>query len=125
MDAAIQRRVHRAELATCDGACDGSDPRPQSAHRRVRIAGDAVEPSPALHQLPSRIEPQQMVRFEAFHDGLSSSGWLMRILGLVVEAFVLTVLDTRHDLSLSGHIAFSACRRSARAAPAAACAAGV
>jgi hypothetical protein len=39
----------------------------------------------------------------------------MRILGPVVEAFVLTVLDTRHDLSLSGHIAFSACRRSARA----------
>jgi hypothetical protein len=40
-------------------------------------------------------------RFEAFHDGLSSSGWLMRILGPVVEAFMLTVLDTRHDLSLS------------------------
>ena len=44
-------------------------------------------------------------RLEAFHDPLSSSGRLVGIFRPVVEAFVLAVLDTRHDLTLGGTVA--------------------
>src|SRR3954452_3467 len=44
-------------------------------------------------------------RLEALHDPLSSSRRLMGILRPVVEAFVLAVLDTRHDLTLGGTVA--------------------
>jgi hypothetical protein len=36
----------------------------------------------------------------ALHDPLASSGWLMRVLRPVVQAAVLPMFDTRHDLSL-------------------------
>jgi hypothetical protein len=48
-----------------------------------------------LH-LPWRLEP--------FHDALSSSGRLMRIPRPVVGAIVLPLLDTGHDLALSGSV---------------------
>jgi hypothetical protein len=44
-------------------------------------------------------------RLEALHDPLSSSGGLMGILRPVVEAFVLAVLDARHDLPLGCGVA--------------------
>src|SRR3954465_9843375 len=44
-------------------------------------------------------------RLEALHGPLSSSRRLMGILRPVVEAFVLAVLDTRHDLTLGGTVA--------------------
>lgn len=42
---------------------------------------------------------------EAAHGSFALSGRLMRIFRLVVESFVLTVLDTWHDLPLCGCIA--------------------
>ena len=42
---------------------------------------------------------------EALHDALPSSGRLMAVLGAIVQAFVLPMLDTRHDLSLGRAIA--------------------
>src|SRR3954463_9281765 len=44
-------------------------------------------------------------RLEALHDPLSSSGRLVGILRPVVEAFVLAMLDARHDLPLGGTVA--------------------
>ena len=44
--------------------------------------------------LPRRIQP--------LHDPLSSPRRLVRILRSVIEAFVLAVLDARHDLALGG-----------------------
>jgi hypothetical protein len=42
--------------------------------------------------------------FEALHDPLASSGRLVRILRPIVEAFVLAMFDTGHDLALCGAI---------------------
>src|ERR1700752_22678 len=50
----------------------------------------------ALH-LPRRLEP--------LHDTLAAAGRLMRILGPVVEALVLPVLNAGHNLPLGGAIA--------------------
>src|SRR5271165_3809984 len=44
-------------------------------------------------------------RLEALHDPLSSASWLVGILRPVIEAFVLAVLDARHDLSLGRGVA--------------------
>jgi hypothetical protein len=44
-------------------------------------------------------------RFEAFHDPLSSSRWLMRILRPVIEAYALAMLDARHDVPLGSRVA--------------------
>jgi hypothetical protein len=44
-------------------------------------------------------------RLEAFHDPLSSSRGLVRILGPIVEAFMLAVIDAGHDLPLGGSLA--------------------
>src|SRR3954470_5286146 len=44
-------------------------------------------------------------RLEAFHDPLSSARRLMGILRPVVEAFMLPMLDTRHDRPLGGSVA--------------------
>src|SRR3954447_17741984 len=44
-------------------------------------------------------------RLESLHDPLSSSARLMGILRPVIEAFVLAVLDARHDLTLGGTVA--------------------
>jgi hypothetical protein len=49
-----------------------------------------------LH-LPRRLEP--------LHDPLSSPGRLVGILRPIVEAFVLPMLDTGHDLALGGSAA--------------------
>jgi hypothetical protein len=80
MDASIQGRVHRADLAPCDGGCDGSDPGSRSADRRVRIASDGVGPSPAPH-------------FTHYHRVLNRNKWSTRwlscrLFGLLVMAFV-------------------------------------
>jgi len=59
--------------------------------------GDLVVDGKEALDLPRRLEP--------LHDPLSSSGWLMGVFGPVVEAFVLSVLDARHDLPLGGGVA--------------------
>jgi hypothetical protein len=42
--------------------------------------------------------------FETLHDPLASSGWLVRIPRPIVEAFVVTMFDTGHDLALCRYI---------------------
>jgi hypothetical protein len=42
---------------------------------------------------------------EALHDALASSGRLMAVLRTIVQASVLSMLDTRHDLSLGCTVA--------------------
>src|SRR5690242_12220152 len=59
--------------------------------------GDLIMDGQKLLHLPRRLE--------ALHDPLSSSGRLVGILRPVVEAFVLAVLDARHDLPLGGTVA--------------------
>lgn len=59
--------------------------------------GDLVVDRKEALDLPRRLEP--------LHDPLSSSGWLMGVLGPVVETFVLSVLDAGHDLPLGGGVA--------------------
>jgi hypothetical protein len=44
-------------------------------------------------------------RLEAFHNPLSSSRRLVRVLCPIVEAFMLAVLDAGHDLPLGGSVA--------------------
>ena len=51
--------------------------------------GDLVVRGEIALRLPGRLE--------AFHDPLAPSGRLMAVLGAVVEASVLAMLDTRHD----------------------------
>jgi hypothetical protein len=59
--------------------------------------GDLIMDGKKPLHLPWRLEP--------LHDALSSPGRLMRILRPVVKAFVLPMLDTGHDLPLSGGVA--------------------
>ena len=59
--------------------------------------GDLVMGGKEALNLPRRLEP--------LHDPLASSGRLMRILGPVVEALVLPVLNPGHNLPLGGAIA--------------------
>src|SRR3954449_5029839 len=44
-------------------------------------------------------------RLEPFHLPLASSGWLVRILGSVIQALVPPVLDRGHHLTLRGPVA--------------------
>src|SRR5271166_815649 len=60
--------------------------------------GDLIVGGKKLLHLPRRLE--------ALHDPLSSASWLVGILRPVIEAFVLAVLDARHDLSLGRGVAF-------------------
>src|SRR3954452_11724165 len=59
--------------------------------------GDLIMDGQKPLHLPRRSEP--------FHDPLSSSRRLMRILRPVIEALVLAMLDPRHDLALGGRVA--------------------
>ncbi len=59
--------------------------------------GDLIVGGKKLLHLPRRLEP--------LHDPLSSPGRLVGILCPVVEAFVLPVLDARHDLTLGRSVA--------------------
>ena len=55
-------------------------------------------------------------RLEPFHDSLSSSSWLMRIFGSVIEALVLPVFDPRHHFPLGRSVAFQLSVMSTRGA---------
>jgi hypothetical protein len=42
---------------------------------------------------------------EAHHDALAPPSWLMAVLRTIVQAFMLSMFDTRHDLSLGRAVA--------------------
>jgi len=59
--------------------------------------GDLVMSGKEALNLPRRLDP--------LHDQLSSSGRLMGVFGLVIEALVLPMLDPGHDLPLGSGVA--------------------
>jgi hypothetical protein len=57
---------------------------------------------------------RMMPWLETLHLSLSSSRWLVRHLGAIVEISALTVLDARQDHALCGSVALELVRHDAR-----------